>query len=364
MPTTISFPLSQDPVYQARIRFTPYKVEPIDIEATKIFKAPIFDNIARYFGKSAEQNEIERGFAPRFLRGGGSPSELPADKAANQRAASDANKVFKGPTASIDSSFPLINLYVPVSLQFSDNIQYDGANLGGMGTTAMGLLSNDASLVASAFEGMAAGMSSVFSYLSGALTGEAARIASVQAARILPSGIQAAVQIGSQRIVNPNTKALFKGVNLREFTFQFKMIPTSEQEAQSVDAIIRTFRTCMYPEAFDPTETDENLPFALKFPNQFKIDFFFGGTRLKTQKIELSYLRNVSVVYNSSGGGYHKGGWPTEIDLSLSFMETRTLSKKDIGPQHGVEAPLTSNPVSQALANNSLQLSTRDDGGL
>lgn len=354
MPEQLKFPLSQDKVYQARIRFTPYKVEPIDVEAQKIFKASVFDNVFRRSESNGDTAENPTG----------NPETLPPVKLSAEQQQNAIEKFYKGPQSVIDPDFPLISMYVPVSVQFSDNIQYDGANLAGMGTLAGAALNSGDSLFASAYEALTAGTATVFSFFKGALTGEAARLAAVQSTKVLPAGIQAAVQIGTQRVINPNTKSLFKGVNLREFTFQFKMIPTSEQEAQQIDAIIRTFRTCMYPEAFDPSETSENLPYALKFPNQFAIDFMFGNTHLKTQKIELSYLRNISVVYNSSGGGYHEGGWPTEIDMSLSFMETRSLSRKDILRQHGIDTPTTNNPVATALANNTLQLSTRDDGGL
>ena len=47
---------------------------------------------------------------------------------------------------------------------------------------------------------------------------------------------------------NPNTRSLFKSVSLREFTFQFKFIPLSEQEHDHVISIIKFFRTELYPE--------------------------------------------------------------------------------------------------------------------
>ena len=38
--------------------------------------------------------------------------------------------------------------------------------------------------------------------------------------------------------MNPNTRSLFKSVALREFAFQFKFIPLSEQEHREVIKII------------------------------------------------------------------------------------------------------------------------------
>ena len=50
-----------------------------------------------------------------------------------------------------------------------------------------------------------------------------------------------AVTLQTRTIVNPNVRSIFRGVNLREFTFQFKMIATSRQEADVIDKIITHF---------------------------------------------------------------------------------------------------------------------------
>lgn len=351
MPDTIRFPLDTKDVYQARIRFVPYKVEPIQFNATKFFQAPQFDNVRKLAGDvtravtgesttTTADNQASPVGGYGFGAGvGSSQSNQPTGtktRVTDEEFKSDITNLYTGPKPIIDSSYPIIETYVPVSLQFSDNIGYDNPNLGAMGTAAGAALAGNGDLVASAITGITQGMGNVFSFLTGALTGEAARVAASQGANMLPGGIKAAVQIGAQRIVNPNVKSLFRGVDIRQFTFQFKMIPTSKAEADAIDNIVRIFRKLSYPEAFDPTGTREDLPYALKFPHQFKIGFFLGNKRLRTQDIELCYLRNISTVYNASGGGYHADGSPTEIDLSLTFQETRTLTRADIDRQHGV----------------------------
>ena len=47
-------------------------------------------------------------------------------------------------------------------------------------------------------------------------------------------------------------------------------------------------------------------------------------------KIEKCYLRNVSVTYNSTAATFHEDGQPNEIDMTLTFVERKTLSRKDI----------------------------------
>ena len=54
-------------------------------------------------------------------------------------------------------------------------------------------------------------------------------------------GTALAVKQASGVTLNPNTRSLFKSVALREFAFQFKFIPLSKQEHDTVIKIIRFF---------------------------------------------------------------------------------------------------------------------------
>ena len=61
-------------------------------------------------------------------------------------------------------------------------------------------------------------------------------------------GTALAVKQASGVTLNPNTRSLFKSVALREFAFQFKFIPLSKQEHDTVIKIINFFRQNLYPE--------------------------------------------------------------------------------------------------------------------
>ena len=133
--------------------------------------------------------------------------------------------------------------------------------------------------------------------------------------------------------VNPNIRTLFQGVNVREFTFQFKLIPTSPQEARNIQDIIKLFRTELYPKAFDvpigQLGVDAKLGF--NFPNAFKIRFQFKGVENQNlPQIKECFLRNISTTINPTGGGFQVDGKPNEIDMTLQFVENQTLDKDDI----------------------------------
>ena len=52
--------------------------------------------------------------------------------------------------------------------------------------------------------------------------------------------------------------------------------------------------------------------------------------RCHIPKIHFCYLRTVSTTVNPTGGAMRRDGAPNEIDLTLSFVEYKTLKKDDI----------------------------------
>lgn len=124
--------------------------------------------------------------------------------------------------------------------------------------------------------------------------------------------------------VNPNTRALFKSVPLREFTFNFKMIPTSKDETKQIKGIIDFFRTNLYPEVIPLGDINAGY----KFPNVFEITMTYTNKKdhLAT-KILPSYIKSFSATYNSSSMGFLEGGDFSEVDIAMSFVESSTLHR-------------------------------------
>ena len=84
----------------------------------------------------------------------------------------------------------------------------------------------------------------------------------------------------------------------------------------------------MYPREIDVAP---GIPIGYEFPNIYRIEFGFQGGTLRIPKIQYCYLKDVQASYNSTSGGvFFEDGHPTEIDLSLTFLEYRALSKRDI----------------------------------
>lgn len=128
----------------------------------------------------------------------------------------------------------------------------------------------------------------------------------------------------SRSILNPNTELLFQGPQLRAFSFNFKMTPRSEDEAQVVKSIIKFFKFHMAPKI-----SDANL--FLKAPNIFQLEYFQkGGQHTGINLIKDCALQSCTVDYTPDGTymAYDDGSM-FSYDLQLQFMELIPIYAKD-----------------------------------
>ena len=232
---------------------------------------------------------------------------------------------------------PIVMMYYPMSTQFNDNALYDNVNLGASGAIAEAALNSGLGVTGAVVQNLQSGVNSLSDVLSAnpqvgrdAMAFSVSRINSFFGG-LLGGGIQNTVSLQARIIINPNARSIFRGVNLREFSFQFKFIATSAEEARAVENIVKHFRKELYPDVFGVTIGDQEAAVGFKFPNAFKISFQFKGVdSSKIPQIKPAYLRNVSHTINPTGGGFRNDGQPNEIDLSLQFVEHETITKKDV----------------------------------
>ena len=123
--------------------------------------------------------------------------------------------------------------------------------------------------------------------------------------------------------VNPYTDTTFTNTNIRSFGFTFKLVSESRQEADDAAVIENVFRKYMYPE--------KSGAVSLRYPAKFTIDFYNGEKKNKYMpKIMDTYLVNCTTTYNSTTNAFHEDGQPVEVDMSLTFQETRPLTRHDL----------------------------------
>lgn len=220
-----------------------------------------------------------------------------------------------------------VSLYLPQSFQVQDGAEYDTINLGPLGAAVeSGMRQGSGALTAIANAARQAGTSAIDLLQNGATTGPTARVGAVRLAQTFaPEPVAGGIKSSLAVSVNPNTRALFNSVRLRDFTFTFTMIANSASEAQEIDNIVLWFRETMYP----TTISQGNISFGYNFPDKIEITTLYNNNRVGV-KIRPSHIRNIQTVYNPNSMGYHIDGKPSEVSLTISFSEDRALSQADI----------------------------------
>lgn len=251
-------------------------------------------------------------------------------KEEQQRAADEAEGTLKNFPITGSSEPQLtdkqVSIYLPLALAFRDNVAYDNMDIGAMGAAAqMGLQSGTGALA----EMIDAGLKTVASGLTGSGGKDMAKLGAVKLASMGPDEVSGAFKAAGRVTTNPNTRVLFKQVNLREFAFTFKFLPTSAKEAEECKEIVKFFRTELYPEDITLPVGQSKISIGYKFPNRFQIDVLYDG-EFVANKIKPVYLRDVNVTYNNTSMSFHSDGNFNEIEMSLSFQESRTLNRKDV----------------------------------
>jgi hypothetical protein len=125
--------------------------------------------------------------------------------------------------------------------------------------------------------------------------------------------------------LNPETLVLFKGIDLRTFSYTFFFSPKNEREAKSIRDIIKAFRFHAAPEI--------NKDFGLFYiaPSTFDIDFMHRGRRnTNIHQVKTCVLTHYDVDYAPFGWSTHKDGMPIQTKLNLVFKEVEMLDKGEI----------------------------------
>ena len=217
-----------------------------------------------------------------------------------------------------------IILPLPEGLSHSDGIEYENTDLGLVRGAIVNASEKDAAKKAG--EGGAAGGDEPASDKKGEEKGAFQEMMEGIAMRF--GGDTGRLLVGSAP--NPNTRAVFKKVGMRQYQFQYKLMPTTTKEAQSIEDIIMKFREVMYPE---PEGIVGGNITAFKFPNLFKIEFWIGNGERKKMKPELlpAYLSSMSTSYGGNIMAKNNDNFSySETTISLTFMEYRALNQADI----------------------------------
>ena len=228
-----------------------------------------------------------------------------------------------------------VHLYMPMNIQQNESVVAGPEQLGIAGGMVSGTLMGSSGsksvvdIASSAFKGTFAGIGEL---MEGKTAPEFGSLIANRLVSKLSTNAGNATSLATRIAINPNTRALFKQVNIREWNFVFQMIPTSPDETRRIENIIDFFRTEQLP-----TElvTANGVGMAYRFPNLMHIKALYRDERTNQYKPILTrflpaYLQSVDVTYNTTAMSFYEGGKFHDATMNLKFIEYRPLNKEDI----------------------------------
>ena len=236
--------------------------------------------------------------------------------------------VKRAPTKRIASS---IALYMPAQVSLQQASKYGEVEIGA--ATAAAIAAYKGFQEKSDFSAAAMNSIGAFGDVAKESGAEALRTALDTAA----PGAKASMQISSGKVTNNRMEMVFEGISRRSFSFSFKMMPKSEQEAKNVDRIVNMFRFYMAP-SFDPVNSaDTSRTFIV--PATFDIEYYYsGGANRFLNRIATSVLESCNVTYGGervqffrpTSGVNGDGAPPVETNIELQFKELEVITREKI----------------------------------
>jgi hypothetical protein len=129
---------------------------------------------------------------------------------------------------------------------------------------------------------------------------------------------------------NPYLAQIFRKVNFRSFNYTFKLVPLSEGDCETIQAIIRTFRKWSLPRG--PQGGAGAGSAYLHYPGEVDIQYMWmGGPNKYIHRFKRSVITSLDVQYTGSGmWSMMRNGFPAETVLQLNFTEIQIVVRDDV----------------------------------
>lgn len=128
--------------------------------------------------------------------------------------------------------------------------------------------------------------------------------------------------------ISPRVEVVFATTLLRDFQFEFLMMPRNVEEAKTIEAIVRTLRFHAAPEVSNVGPVPTFIP-----PAEFDITFFHrGAENTKIPRINTCVLTRCEVDYAPGTGVFStfRDGYPVATRLMLVFKEVEIVHKQRV----------------------------------
>ena len=280
---------------------------------------------------------------PQAIRQGTAPI---VSQDVQSKASGSTIRIKRAPTKRLKTG---IAMYMPASVSVGTSAQYSEVEIGSLAVAAQHLLNQSdvpnpfdkpaefgAAMLKKGEEAMgkARGTDAGVSFKEGLVRGILDPIPGL-------SGIGAVEDIGRGFVRNDRLELSFNGIGRRSFSFSFKCMPKSENEALAVDKIVNMFRFYMAPSF----KGDVSLSRTMIVPATFDISYLFetGTPNFFLNRISTCVLESCNVTYGGERVQFYRpttklvngksmpGAPPVETSIELQFKEIELITRERIG---------------------------------
>ena len=224
-----------------------------------------------------------------------------------------------------------IILPIPANLQEQYKVNYEGAELGRVVGSA-------GQTIADALTGR--GLDAVSDI-------NLSTIAKGVGAKII-EGIDAGLARGAEKylgeVFNPHLTTVFKGVDLRNHSYTWRMSPETKQESYTLKKIIDTIRNNMLPPTFDNG-------IRMGYPNECFIKFY--GDQYMLYPIFRCVVTDLQINHAAAGtpAFFAETGLPTQFEMQISLQEVEIVTRNEFVYTQDPAKDPTIKQTSQAVQN-------------
>lgn len=148
------------------------------------------------------------------------------------------------------------------------------------------------------------------------------------------SEIEQGLAVGSGTAVNPHQALVFNGIALKNYTFEWTLIPNNETESNQIRDIIKKFKYSSLPSYKGVEGTASNVlsRALLNYPDMVDV-FFVGLDQNYFPLFKTGMISNVTVDYTPQGhvvvNKGQTGSRPAMVNLSVTVIESEIHTKED-----------------------------------
>lgn len=214
-----------------------------------------------------------------------------------------------------------VALPLPANLVDSTSLGYSTPNLGAIGGEFLGMLTK----VAGSSDWLQSLRSEVNQAVRnpGKLASDVGRVIARRAIAGVSPTLGSALDLATGSTPNPHVAVSFTHVNLRTFTYTWKMSPNSPDESATLEEIIRTINSRILP-------AKDGSNFLLSFPNHCQI-LMQPMAIEKLFSFKPCVVESLAVNYAPSGipSVFAGTNLPTEIEMTMTLKEVQIRTSED-----------------------------------